>query len=528
MEKELKQAIELFLVSNNIVFNKEELKLQLLTHPYFPSINAITDLFDHFKIENIAAELPKEIAVISELPTSFLAHITEDGSEKIVLVIKKSEELKLVYSTKSSKRVTYAQFVNDWSGVIVAVEKEDVHHKNKSKTTSVLKTGSYVLLSALIGTTLFFNPLDLVGLNYLFVTVIGLYTSILLVQKELGLHSKSLDKFCEASNNSSCDDVLNSKGALLFGLFKLSDVGIVYFTTISLILLISSITATAVNYMLFYGISILSTLFIPYSLYYQWRVIKKWCPLCLIVLGVLFLQAMSLIIFLDVDFQFQFRDLYIPLFSLLMVSVFWFELKPGLKKKQEFDVLQLEHYKFKRNTSLFTTALQSSDQKNVTIEGINEIVLGNKNAPLKIVLITNPLCFFCKEAHQVFHALLNDRRDNLQIIIRFNINTSIETENKGLDISNELLEIYKNQREEVYTEALNDIYSDLSPDAWLQKWKTSSKINHLSILEKEKEWCINNTINFTPAVFINGYLFPKEYKVSDISFFIDHLIENQV
>jgi hypothetical protein len=89
MEKELKQTIELFLSLNNILFNKEELNLQLLTHPYFPSINAITDLFDHFKIENVAAELPKEVSIITELPDTFLAHIKENHAEKIVLVVKK-------------------------------------------------------------------------------------------------------------------------------------------------------------------------------------------------------------------------------------------------------------------------------------------------------------------------------------------------------------------------------------------------------------------------------------------------------
>lgn len=527
MKNEIKQLIGQFLSSNEISFNKEELQLQLLSHPFFPSINAITDLFDHFKIENVAAELPKEASIISELPDTFLAHIKEENIGKIVLVAKKNNQLKLIYDSKTTKILSYEDFVIFWTGVIVAIEKDDNNtkkHSIKQSTLKPLAIGSFILL---IATVLILNPLSFIGYAYLLVSLIGFYISILLVQKELGLHSKNLDKFCEASKNNSCDDVLNSNGALILGLFKLSDVGIVYFSSILLTIFLSNLTSVKSN-LLFYSLSVLSLLFIPYSIYYQWRVIKKWCPLCIIVLGVLLVQGLIMLLLTDISFIINSTELIVFLFSFFLAGIVWVELKSGLKKKQEFSVLQLEHYKFKRNSSLFITALKATDKKGMTIEGVNEIVLGNKNSTLKIVLITNPKCFYCKEVHQIFHKVLKERKNDIQLIIRFNINTSKPETNEGLEISNQLLEIYHNQGEEKTMEALDEIYSDMKTDVWLQKWKSTTFLNQVSELEKAKEWCTNNTVNFTPAVFINGYLFPKEYNKKDISFFIDDIIEEEL
>ena len=343
----------------------------------------------------------------------------------------------------------------------------------------------------------------------------------------MGLHSKSLDKFCEASENNSCDDVLNSKGAIIFGVFKLSDVGIVYFSSIILSIFLFSLTSESSS-QLFYNLSVLSLLFIPYSIYYQWRIIKKWCPLCLIVIGVLLIQGLLVLFFVDISFVFNSTEIIVTLFSLVLLSIFWSELKPGLKKKQEFSVLELEHYKFKRNSSLFITALKATDKKDMSIAGINEIALGNKEAALKIVLVTNPRCFFCKEAHQIFHEILKARKEEIQLTIRFNINTSNQESNLGLEISNQLLDIYTNQSEESAIQALDEIYSDMEAETWLKKWKSTKHLNHVSELEKAKDWCTSNAVNFTPAIFINGYLFPKEYNKKDISFFIDDITEKEL
>jgi len=46
-----------------------------------------------------------------------------------------------------------------------------------------------------------------------------------------------------------------------------------------------------------------------------------------------------------------------------------------------------------------------------------------------------------------------------------------------------------------------------------------------TVLEAQHNWCINNTINFTPSLLINGRQFPKEYEINDLLYFIEELSE---
>ena len=49
---------------------------------------------------------------------------------------------------------------------------------------------------------------------------------------------------------------------------------------------------------------------------------------------------------------------------------------------------------------------------------------------------------------------------------------------------------------------------------------------NLTILEKEKTWCHENAINFTPEILINGRS-PKEYDKQDIMYFIEDMREER-
>ena len=60
---------------------------------------------------------------------------------------------------------------------------------------------------------------------------------------------------------------------------------------------------------------------------------------------------------------------------------------------------------------------------------------------LKIVVITNPLCGHCKSAHKMAEQLLELNNDNIQICIRFNVNTK-DKESIAIKIALKILELY--------------------------------------------------------------------------------------
>ncbi|MBK5209912.1 MAG: thioredoxin domain-containing protein [Flavobacteriaceae bacterium] len=519
-----------FSIKNNIQLDKEEVKIQLLSHPYYPSINSITDLFNHFNIDNLALKVDNNLEAYSQIPDTFLAQIKEDKGSQLVVVSKKMDGVELIYDEHKSKKISVNKFFELWTGILVVIEKQekkDSDNLNKAgKIKKLVYFSTFVMLSSFF---ILANP-SLFQIIYFALTCVGVYISYLIVIHELGLHSKILDKFCSGGNkNTNCDAVLSSKGATILGLFKLSDVGFVYFTAlvlVSLIITLSNLQTTSVIFMM-------STLAIPftfYSIYYQWKVVKNWCPLCLSIVSILWLQFGALFLN-DAFWKYMFIiDLSYVFFiaSLLTTTSLWILIQPLLKKEQLFEKLEIEHIKFKRNFKLFKAALNLNPILDTSIPAANELIFGNKNpdALLNIIVITNPMCGYCKESHRVIEKILKNENSNIQIIIRFNVQPNDEGA-KGTKIATKILELYHTTNEKNCLYALSDIYGEMDANTWLKKWGETINKTYLTTLKYEKEWCNNNKINFTPALFLNGQQYPKEYGKMDLLYFIDELIEER-
>jgi uncharacterized membrane protein len=126
------------------------------------------------------------------------------------------------------------------------------------------------------------------------VAIAGVFISWMIVSKELGIENKLADQVC--GKEADCNAVINSKTARLLLGIDWSDAGIIYFSYLLMALVISSFTETSNG--LYTILSVLAACAIPvtlFSIYYQWRVIKKWCRLCLITAGLLWVQFFVLL-----------------------------------------------------------------------------------------------------------------------------------------------------------------------------------------------------------------------------------------
>jgi uncharacterized membrane protein len=530
MNNQLIFLLNHFAKKNNIQLDKEEAKIQLLSHPYYPSINSITDLFNHFNIDNLALKVDNNLEIYSQIPESFLAQINEDKGSQLVLVSKKKDGVELIYDEHKSKNISLEEFFELWTGILVVIEKPEKKDGNNLNKTGKIKKLVYFSTFVMLSSFFILAKPSLFQIIYFALSCVGAYISYLIVRHELGLHSKILDKFCSGENkNTSCDAVLSSKGATILGLFKLSDLGLVYFTVLVLVSLIITSTDLQTTSVIF----LIGTLAIPftfYSLYYQWKVVKNWCPLCLSIVSILWLQFGSLFLN-DAFWKYMYKiDLSYVFFiaSLLTTTSLWILIQPLLKKEQLFEKLEIEHIKFKRNFKLFNAALNLNPILDTAIPAVSELVFGNKNsdALLNIIVITNPMCGYCKESHRVIEKILKNENSNIQIIIRFNVSPDDEKA-IGTKIAAKILELYHTTNEKNCLYALSDIYSEMDGDTWLNKWGKTINKDYLTILKYEKEWCNNNKINFTPALLLNGQQYPKEYGKMDLLYFIDELIEEQ-
>jgi hypothetical protein len=186
----------------------------------------------------------------------------------------------------------------------------------------------------------------------------------------------------------------------------------------------------------------------------------------------------------------------------------------------------LKNVKFKKNYTLFEILLNKLPKINTQIETNNEIIFGNKESCLEIIIITSPFCGHCKPIHIMVESLLKRHNDQVKIIIRFNVNT-LNKEGDLVKITSRLLEINSTKGEKECLLAMGDIYNEQKPNSWFKKWGECNK-KEISILELEKQssWCLEHAINFTPEILINGQSFPKEYERSDLVYFIEDLHES--
>ncbi len=528
MNNQLIFLLNHFAKKNYIQLDKEEAKIQLLSHPYYPSINSITDLFNHFDIDNLALKVENDLETFSQLPDTFLGQIKDSKVEELILVTKANNGVELVFNEKKSEFKSINEFLELWTGILVVIEKPDKKIKGKSGIANYAKKGIIITSFICLGYVFIKSQPSLFQIIHFLLSVIGIYISYLIVQHELGFHSKILDKFCSGQNKkTNCDAVLSSKGATLFGLFKLSDVGLAYFVSLVVGWLMVALNGFQAN-SIFYLLSTLTVPFTFFSIYYQWNVVKSWCPLCLTVVSILWLQFGSLFFINSFWEQLIIIDNSYVLFmgGLLAVIALWSLIQPLLKKEQEFEKLEIEHIKFKRNFNLFKAALNLSNPVNVIIPDTNELVFGNKNANFNIVIVTNPMCGYCKESHQLVEKILSNKELDLKIIIRFNVSPE-SIESPGTKITLKILELYHTSKEEQCLQSLSDIYGELDAETWLKKWGETSERSYLEILKNEKDWCNAHKINFTPAILINGRQYPKEYGRMDLLYFLEELIEEQ-
>ncbi|UII25816.1 thioredoxin domain-containing protein [Fulvivirga maritima] len=361
--------------------------------------------------------------------------------------------------------------------------------------------------------------------THFLLSVFGLFISVIVVRQELGFISQTISKFCSSYNSTSCQAVINSRGARIFNYFKLSDLSLSYFGGVTLAWLLTVLFDN--NDSILFLLSFLSLPITFYSIYYQYSKVKKWCLLCLGIVLVLWLQSVVAVLEnINISLtEIKVDNLHILLISAFLFTSLWLLLKPLLKTYVDYKSLQLQFFKFKRNFDLFYTQYSKGLLIDTGIFHPSEITLGNENAPLQIILVTNPRCHFCKSAHTEVRKILQQNSKNIRLIIRFNLG-SFDTTDSGYKVASRLIELYNKGDIPLFFEAIDEAYAEDSRlDEWLGKWGGAVDEIGIRVLNYHQSWCEDNLINFTPALFINGRQFPKEYDKSDLSYFIEDLIE---
>lgn len=519
----IKYVLKIFLKKNHVDIDIEEFILHVETHHTFPGLFAITSAFDFFNIDNVALDLPREDKSLNELPDVFIAIVNRGGhQEELVYVRKVSDELFHVENKAFLEKVSANEFLKIWTGVVLAIDERIP--KNKWIPWSYNGILLFLAISSFI---LFLSNWEVFHLFYFSMSFIGVMLSYLLFLQKNGREYELVKKICKGlSGKFNCQDVTSSSGASIFGI-DFTHMGIVYFSTSCLsqiLLLYGGMT----SYALIYFLTLISVPFIVYSTYYQYRVIKTWCPLCLGVLSVLVVQLVCLSFFkLDFFTSIVSKSSLVVLFSYILVSLVWYHLFPVLILKNNFQDLRVRYYMLKNNFHVFNFLARSQIGIKSDLENSSEIVLGNlsTSTPIRIIYISNPTCIHCRKSMMQLLRLLERHENIVQVRFRFNVNTT-SFNNQDFQIASLLIAIYHFQGAEVLFSALKEVYvSSFDFKVWREKWKLLSGNAYNREVMDETLWCADNGIYYTPETILNSRILPKIYSNEDIERFVEELSE---
>jgi uncharacterized membrane protein/thiol-disulfide isomerase/thioredoxin len=390
------------------------------------------------------------------------------------VVLQKIEQETITYIDTEKGIITESitDFAKLWTGVTLLVEKNENSAEpnyKEDKKQEIIENLRLPLLLLVLGLVIGYQAMQFtnrVSFAWLATKLVGTILSVLLLLQSLNKNSL-VAKLCSFNKKTDCNSLLTSPAATLFGVVSWAEIGFFYFTSGLLVILLSPQGLEALAGMKLLAFAALP--FVAWSVWYQWKIAKVWCPLCLGVASVLAIEtSLSLFTFENeviatiVSQGFMFLGFFMAFFIVLVI---YFYLKPFFVSATKVPKLQKELAIFKNNFDIFNSLLHQ--QKQINEETLpQQTILGNVEAPLTLVFVTNPDCPPCKAAKPKVDALLEQFAEELKVVM-------------------------------VYTNV-------------------------------DKAWCNENQISFTPTFFIAGHQLPELYKVEDLQYFIGEIVEEIV
>lgn len=522
MKDILSFQINYLLRQNNIKVDQDEVSFQIQSHPTYPSLHAVTGVLDHFNIENLALEVPVDETTIAQLPKSFLAQVREDNQDTFAIISKNDQKFNLVYNQKKKETLSLEELLEKFIGIMLAVEKSEEQALSSSRSYLIQKIKKVAICFAGLFAIswLLISGITLWEFSLLLTSVLGIYVSYAIIKQEEGENTVLGDAFCSnPSEKRNCNAVLSSKGAMLFGSLKISNLSAIYFTAMALtsfVLILANASYTPIYFVSFIALPIT-----VYSIYYQAWILKTWCALCLSLVGILWVQAALSVYHLS--FSIDFESVALTGLSFAIAIILILVLLSGFKNANELRNLKINSLKFRRNFELFESQLHKSRTLSKVYRSDQSLVFGAPESPMLLTIVTNPLCGHCKPVHKILEKILKQYGNLVRVNVVFNVRSD-QASNNGTKIALKLLELHNEKDAKTSLIAMHDIYSILSTDQWFKKWGgLESNNDYLIELQRQEAWCKNNDINFTPEILINGMSYPKIYDRSDLLYFIEDL-----
>lgn len=531
------KAVKFLFSQANVKVTSSSLKAHLQNHPDFPRLTSVCDVMADFNVSNLSVRLGS--SELRSVPVPALAFLTLGGG-LLAPIVSVDEQYVQWYDTNyGMQRDSIQSFANKWSGVTVLVEtnehsgEPDYEKRKMAEIARRLKWPFALLLFVLsISTFPFFasSPLSILppslGLLF-FAKSAGLAICLMLVWLGLDKSNTSLRKVCQLSSKMSCDNILNSGAAKLAGLINWSEIGLVYFLSTLLALVISVVLGSIQECLVFLaGFNLFALPYTLYSVIYQGVIAKQWCVLCLTVQVLLWCEfVINYNFFWPYSLQLTSTAVPILFFSLSAAIVFWLVVKAALESSSKLVSLSIAFERLKFDQQYIESLLSKQRSIPSIFPDMKIGRIGNEFAPNVLTIVLTPKCRSCAELHsEVMASVLQNPNMRVQIIFA----ASHGAEDESGKVARFILSLGQDE----INPALKDWFMNrsLHADQWIAQYSKIGQINEDGNWQfnQHLRWVQLAGVSSTPFVFLNGIELPSYYSAGDLGRLSNRLVPTRI
>ena len=510
-----------------IPITKSSIAQELEMHPDGNSLLAISEILDYWNVANEAFKIHED--KLDEIPVPFIVFLDQNDGEFAVVNEIDEEFVTLSNDRWNKYKMQRDMFKSVFNSTILIAEKtedaglQDYKQKKREELINKYRVPFVIIVSLLLLLlSLNIQPsyLKNITVPVAILTLLksaGVIISILLLIQSVDSNDPLISRLCKIGKKSNCNTILSSPAANLIKGISWSEVGFCYFTGTFLLLIFNS-TSPAIMCTL----ALFNLLCLPYtffSIFYQWKIAKIWCPFCCSIQAIFWLEFFAFLPVPKSLSQLQLitmADVSTLIICFLLPSLVWIFIKPFALKAKELVSVKNDLVTFKYKRDLFEYRLNNQVQYKL-LDRKNSIIWGNSSLENVITMVSNPYCKACKEAHTTLDELISVK-DNITLQLVFSDGDIVtDPERKAVK----------------YFLGLSNIVEDMALP--LKHWyqTKSDKFNALTrsfpgadltsvqeILENQTNWCDRANVIATPTVFINGRRLPHGYQVEDLKYLI--------
>ncbi len=518
MDSNARSTLIRFVEQLGVHIRKETAVKILESHPDFPSLYSISSVLSLWNIDNAAFRI-KSLELLYDVPTPFIAY--NKAGEFIIVSEIRGDRVVYWDSQIGIIKESISDFYAQFDGVVLIAETtsksgEDLNAENS--TLDFLNSARPFIIYALLAVVtaiLFLHAFDISISNNWILYVskfLGLSVSLMLLLKQIGSKSSFLEKVCHIKSNTNCDNLLNRPEAKIFGWLSWSEVGVIYFAGGVFALSID------INNILIIWLSIFAVCYTIYSIYFQAFVAKIWCPLCLVIQGILFFECFFSI---SLNKGWPTAENFISLilcFSLPVILIL--SIKPLTESAHEFEENAKKLRYFFGKVSVFKTILQEQPILGKIPENISSLIIGDFGATNTLTMITNPYCRQCKDRHMEIENLLKISKN---INVRIIFFTTGAEDDKVTTLVQHLLALDF----AIFPVALKDWFSQNTYDykKWARKYPAERNLVSFRPLALDHGlFCWREGLTSSPILFINNRRLPDVYEPKDLAWLLSESI----